>query len=82
MEPKYITVPAMISFDEYPTNDALLLAVQDAWHDITENYSEFIDPESGRLSLPLESEDGKIVYVYTMTAYDERELILTKEDNE
>lgn len=79
MKPKYTTVAAIISFDDYPDNDKLMLAIQDAWFQLCETYT-FIDPDSGSLSIPIETDAAKVIYIYTMTAHNNRELTLTKEE--
>jgi len=79
MEPKYTSVAAIISFDGYPEDDALMLAVQDAWYDLCEEF-DFLDSESGSLSIPIATDDGNIVYIYTMRAEDNEDIILNEEE--
>lgn len=76
MEPKYTQVAAMISFPEYPSKQNLLVSAQEAWLLMQETYG-FLDPDSGELSVPIETSSGEIVYVYTMRAPEGREILFT-----
>jgi hypothetical protein len=73
MKPKYITAVAMISFDSVPADEDLMISVQEAWFGITGRFHN-IDPESGELSVPIITNDDKIVYAYTMKTIDGSEL--------
>lgn len=79
MKPKYTSIAAMISFEQFPTDDNLMLAVQDAWYDLTEEF-DFLDTESGSLSVPIATTDGNIVFIYTMRAIDNLEITYDNEE--
>ena len=74
MRPKYTSVAALISFDIYPSDTNLMLAVQDSYYALIEEF-DFLDPESGSLSVPIDTQDGKIVYIYTMRAMGDSEIL-------
>jgi hypothetical protein len=57
----------MISFDEIPTDEKLMISVQDAWHTISATFP-MVDLNSGILSIPIFTYNNEVMYIYTMTA--------------
>jgi hypothetical protein len=66
LSPKYTGVSCTLSFLDIPTDENLLLSVQDAWFMVVEKFP-MIDIDSGILSVPIFTNNKEVMYIYTMT---------------
>lgn len=73
MKPKYTSLAAIISFESLPTDANLMVSIQETFYSLIEEF-DFLDPESGSLSVPIYTDDGNITYIYTMRPLGDGEL--------